>query len=128
MGIADRAELAEIFAAAKAIVPVSTVGFTRRVDADQVSVLHVYEQGLGEWVVPNTAVPAVVMPSSEQTRRAEMSELILDPAGAVERYLVDQNAARVTSFDVRGATPETRFWVGMTGDQRADEEQLRGLA
>ena len=128
MDIADRARLAEVFAAAKAIVPVSTIGFTRRIDASRVSVLHVYEQGLGEWVVANEAVPRVVLPSSDKPRGAEMPDLILDPAGAVERYLFDQGVARVASIDVAAATPETRFWIGMTGAQRADEDQLRRLA
>jgi transcriptional regulator with GAF, ATPase, and Fis domain len=108
----------------KAILPVPAFGFTRRVDADRVSILHVYGQGMGEWIVANADVPRVVDPAPGAVRHAEMNALVIDPAGALERFLFDHAVTRVTSIAVDGCARDTRFWIAMVGDQRLSPPQL----
>src|SRR5690349_17052575 len=116
------AGLAGVATKVRAILPVPSFGFTRRVDAGRVSILHLYDQGMGEWVVADHDLPRVVDPARGEMRHAEMNALTIDPAGALERFLVDNNVARVTSIAVDGCVRDTRFWIAMREDQHPTPE------
>jgi transcriptional regulator with GAF, ATPase, and Fis domain len=122
-----RAGLAAISQALKAIVPVAAFGFTRRLGDNRVSIVHSYGQGLGQWIVSDDALPRVVEPSPGEIRQDEMQTLVLDPAGAFERFLHDQDVTRVASIPVANCTRPTRFWLGLSGTQRLSETHLDRL-
>jgi two-component system response regulator AtoC len=111
-----------------AILPVPAFGFTRRLDAERVSIIHVYGLGMGEWIVGNDAVPQVVEPSPGGVRAADLSALVIDPSGALERFLSDHAVSSVVSMPVDAMPQETRLWIAMGGDQHATPDQLDRFA
>jgi transcriptional regulator with GAF, ATPase, and Fis domain len=128
LDLPSRARLAAVSQAVNAVMPAAAFGFTRALDSERTSVLHVYPTGLGEWVVPVTLVPELFRPELSGPRQADLATLTLDPAGAVERFLEDNDVAHVASIRMPQCPKPTRLWVGRAGQQPFSSEQIDRLA
>ena len=120
------ARLTALGEAVNAIVPAVAFGFTRPIDDGRVSIFHAYEQGLGEWIVADDLVPALVRPSSDGPQQSDLAALTLDPNGAVERFLSDNGVGRVLSMPMPRCAP-ARMWVATAGPDPLSADQITRL-
>jgi transcriptional regulator with GAF, ATPase, and Fis domain len=112
--LCSRTRLTALGEAVNAIVPAAAFGFTRRLDDGRVSIFHVYEHGLGEWIVADDLVPTLVRPSSDEAQQSDLAALTLHPNGAFERFLSDNAVGRVLSMPMPRCAP-ARMWVATAG-------------
>jgi hypothetical protein len=70
--VPSRATFAALTTAASDVAPSAAVGVSRCLDGGQVSILFADTHGIGELVLPDDAVPDVVMPTAGPPRVANV--------------------------------------------------------
>lgn len=107
-----RKDLTALTASVNAVVPSAILGFCRMLQDTRVSVLYWHPYGLGEYILEASDVPAILLPSSDGPRQADITALESNPPGALEWLLRFAGAVGVVSLPVPRDDPRARLWIG----------------
>jgi hypothetical protein len=97
----SREDLAALAEAVNAVAPTAAFGYAGSVDKGRLSTSYFYRHGMGQFVLAEDDMPAVLRPSGEGPQQADVSTFTTNPESAVHRFLTDNAARRVT----RGIIP-----------------------
>ena len=128
--IPSRDDLDALSTDAAAIGPVSALGFSTPASDGSVSILYVYEHGLGGFSVPANDVLDALRPDSEGRLRADHAMLESRRGHATEVFLLDIRTQQLVSVALPGVA-SARFWIALTSSDRLTSEQygrIEGLA
>jgi transcriptional regulator with GAF, ATPase, and Fis domain len=125
--IPSRDTLDTLTTEAQAIAPVTAVGFSCGLPDAHASVVYSYGFGIGEFRLPVTGLPDVLVPSNGGFRQADAGTLESQRARAAEAFLLDNQTRRLVSMPLPDLEPPGRLWVGLGSREPLTPDQLGRL-
>jgi transcriptional regulator with GAF, ATPase, and Fis domain len=112
---------------ADAIARTTALGFSRRLDDENVSVVYTYAWGIGAFVLPAADMLDALQPTGDEVANADRAILEATRSRAAEAFLLDVETGRIVSVPLSGLESAARFWVGLSSPDPLTTDQFRQL-
>src|SRR5262245_10281994 len=125
--IPSRDSLDTLTEEARAIAPVTAVGFACSLPDACASVVYSYSFGVGEFRLPVAGLPDALVPSPSGFLQADGDTLESQRSRAAEAFLLDNQTRRLVSVPLPTLEPPGRLWVGLASTEPLTPDQLGRL-